>query len=447
MTTALAQRAPLIEMVPPHSLDAEQGVLGSCLLAGKALTLASEQLDTGDFYRGAHRDGWLAMMALKGRQEGADTLTVGEELRRMDRLDSVGGQDYLFSLVNSVPTAAHVDYYAGIVREHSALRQLIETADTLTHNAYAGDLRSEELGEVASKRIVAIIRERGVAGSVSAMQAWEGVKQDLSDTQMGLKPSGWATGLPMLDANLDLLPGRLFVVSGRPKTGKTLLMQQIARRLVSVEKLPGVFFSLEMGTAELMGRELQHATGINSRRILSGKLTDDEEAQVNRAGLKIGEWPLTYVDAAFRFSEIEARTQDAVERHGARWIVLDGLGQIRVAGNNESRALELERLAYACKELAKRYGVVVITAIHLNRQGDVRGSDGPEQACDALVTVEGDDSDLNSDAERSPRRVCIKHNRHGGKGNAEMILNTKWLRFEEQAFAAQEQAAPHWQDR
>ena len=261
--------------IPPHSIDAEQSVLGGLMLQNEAWETVSDIIDSTDFYRAAHSKIYSAIQNLSLEDNPFDVITLGEWLDNRQELEKVGGMGYLSNLVQNTPSAANIDAYARVVRQKSVLRELINAASTITESAFRTEGRSQEelLGEAES--LVFKIAEREERGS----KTYEGMKGLLDSAlhrvqelfENGGKPTGVQTGFHKLDDMINgLQPSDLVIVAGRPSMGKTAFAMNIARSAAIKQHVPVVIFSMEMPKEQIAMRMLASLARVDQKKISTG---------------------------------------------------------------------------------------------------------------------------------------------------------------------------------
>ena len=258
-----------IERVPPQNTEAEQSVLGSMLIDRDAIITATELLRTTDFYREGHQKIFQAMVSLTERSEPVDLVTLVEELRQQNQLESMGGVAYLTTLANIVPTAANVGYYARIVREKSVLRSLINTATRIVTRGFEAKDNVDEILDEAEQAIFEVSQRSNPQGFASMKDILKGAF-DRIDKLWG--NTGGVTGVPTGFPDLDnitcgLQNSDLIILAARPSMGKTTLALNIAQHIAVNEKLPVAIFSLEMSKEQLVQRILCAQANIDAQQI------------------------------------------------------------------------------------------------------------------------------------------------------------------------------------
>ena len=380
--------------LPPHSVEAEQAVLGSLLISDAAWPLLANSLDASDFYRTDHRTTYCAIAALHADGKSVDYVTVSDYLDRMGTLAAAGGLTYIGRLARDTPTAANVETYAAAVRERAALRRLREIAAQLIANVTAPDERTAaELSAEAQEQLHRLqSRARTGKGLIGAQQLVRELCDDLDRRAEG--PKGLRLGLPDFDdLTTGLEPGDLAVIAGRPGMGKTALLVSIAS---TVSESAGVaVFSAEMPAQQLMRRSVALQTRIPQGTLRRAEqLTDEHWAQISTAAGEIAHQKL-WIDetAAPTLSHIRAETLAAKGRASLDLVMVDYVQLVKGLGAN--RYEQLRDVAYGFKALAKELSAPIIVLAQLNRDvekrdqkrphvSDLRDSGAIEEAADII---------------------------------------------------------------
>jgi replicative DNA helicase len=437
--------------VPPHSIEAEQSVLGGLLLDNLAWDRAADLLTDSDFYRYEHRQIYAAISSLVGGGKPADVVTVHEHLQSLGRADDCGGQVYLNALAQSVPSAANIRRYAEIVRERAVLRKLIGASDEIATQAFnpQGKPVTQILDE-AETRIFQI----GEEGSRNK-QGFIGIDKlvvELIDRVTELyengaeEVTGVRTGFYDLDRyTAGLQKGDLIVLAARPSMGKTSLALNIAEHVAVREELPVLVFSMEMGAAQLAVRMVGSLGHIDQQRLRTGKLHDDEWTRLTEAVDQLGKVSL-YIDetAALNPAELRARARRMARQFGGTLglIVVDYLQLMSgSAGSDENRATELGEISRGLKALAKELQCPVMALSQLNRSvetrndkrplmSDLRESGAIEQDADVIMFIYRDDYYNKDSKEPNVAEVIIGKQRNGPVGTLKVRFEKHHTRFE-----------------
>jgi replicative DNA helicase len=437
--------------VPPHSIEAEQSVLGGLLLDNLAWDRAGDLLTESDFYRYEHRQIYAAISSLVGGAKPADVVTVHEHLQSLGRADDCGGQVYLNALAQSVPSAANIRRYAEIVRERAVLRKLIGASDEIATQAFnpQGKPVAQILDEAESR-----IFQIGEEGSRSR-QGFVGIDKlvvELIDRVTELHENGAEdvtgvrTGFYELDRyTAGLQKGDLVVLAARPSMGKTALALNIAEHVTVHEELPVLVFSMEMGAAQLAVRMVGSLGRIDQQHLRTGALRDDEWTRLTEAVDQLGKARL-YIDetAALNPAELRARARRMARQFGGTLglIVVDYLQLMSgSAGSEENRATELGEISRGLKALAKELQCPVMALSQLNRSvesrndkrpmmSDLRESGAIEQDADVIMFIYRDDYYDKQSKKPGVAEVIIAKQRNGPVGTFELTFLKPLTRFE-----------------
>jgi replicative DNA helicase len=381
MTLSIA----LPDHLPPQSLDAEQATLGAALISRTAVERMLEMLDRDDFYLEAHRKIFDVIAYQSERDVPPDVLTVPEELRRRSQLEQVGGISYVNQLADSVPTAAHVEYYARTVAEKSTLRKLIDASNTIIGMAHEQDEEVDHIVDNAERLIFAVAQRR-------LNQGFTHIRPVLMDTMERLEQvrandsrlTGVTTGFTPLDGMTSGLQGGDFIiVAGRPSMGKTSLAMAMAVNAAMADA-PIAIFSLEMSKEQLAHRMICSEAKVDGMRLRTGFLrtnTDDDESDWTRLGRaigRLGDLPI-YIDDASDISllEMRAKCRRLKSEHGLGMIVIDYLQLVRGHGRPENRNQEISVIARAMKSMARELDVPVVALSQLSRNVERREDKRP----------------------------------------------------------------------
>ena len=396
MPEALAVDRPL-----PHNLEAERSVLGAILIHNDAFNAAAEVLSPRDFFRDAHRRIFEKMVQLSERGNAIDLVTLKEELSRSGELDEVGGPAYIAALVDGLPHATNVEYYARIVREKSTLRNLIFSANKILATAYEGAEEPNQILDDAEQSIFAIAEDRVRAGFVSmrtlAHSSFEAIERAHERKQL-------VTGVPSGFADLDALtagfqPGDLVIIAARPSVGKTALALNVAQHVGTKTGRTVGIFSLEMSKEQLFLRLLTSEAHIDSHRLRTGFLVESDWGRLSHALGTLSEAKI-YIDdtPGIGVLEMRAKSRRLLAEHGLDLLVVDYIQLMQGRGRFENRTLEVASISRSLKGLAKELNVPVIVISQLSRGpesrsdhrpllSDLRESGALEQDADVVVLL------------------------------------------------------------
>ncbi len=438
--------------VPPHSVEAEQSVLGGLLLDNLAWDRAAELLTDSDFYRYEHRLIFSAIAGLVQHSRPADVITVFEQLQSLGKSDDCGGLAYLNALAQSVPSAANMRRYAEIVRERAVLRKLIAASDEIATAAFNREGRQvSQILDDAETKILKIGEEgdrqrQGFQSIDKLVVALVDRVNELHDS--GAEDvTGVRTGYFELDSmTAGLQKGDLIVLAARPSMGKTAFALNIAEHVSVQEELPVVVFSMEMGASQLALRMVGSLGRINQQNLRTGKLKDDEWGRLTEAVDKLGKVNM-FIDetAGLTAAELRARARRMARQFGGTLglIVVDYLQLMSGSGgSDENRATELGEISRGLKALAKELQCPVIALSQLNRSvearpdkrpmmSDLRESGAIEQDADIIMFIYRDDY-YTKDASKEPgvAEIVIAKQRNGPVGTVKLAFLKPLTRFE-----------------
>lgn len=439
--------------IPPHSIEAEQSVLGGLLLSGLANdssawdTIADKVVET-DFYRQDHRLIFRALADLAEDSKPLDLVTVSEWLKQRRELENAGGFAYLATMAKDTPSAANIKAYAEIVREKSILRQLIGVGTDIADAAFNAQGRaSKELLDEAEQKVFRIAEQGSKQG-----QAFKPLKKLLKVTLEHIeelsKVSSTVTGVSTGYTDLDemtsgLQKGDLVIVAGRPSMGKTTFSMNIAEYAAAHKKLPTAIFSMEMPAEQLTLRMLSSMGRVDQHRLRTGKLTDEDWPRVATAVKIFSDVPMFIDDSpALSPTEVRARARRLMREHGQLGlIVLDYLQLMQTGAASENRATEISEISRSLKALAKELSVPVIALSQLNRSleqrpnkrpvmSDLRESGAIEQDADVIIFIYRDEVYNPESPDKGTAEIIIAKQRNGPIGTCRLTFLGKYTRFE-----------------
>jgi replicative DNA helicase len=369
----------------PHNLDAEIATLGSMMIDGAAIERVSEFLAPDDFYREAHHVIYDALIALSGRNEPVDLVTLSEELQRRGKLEEVGGIAYLTTLMDSVPSAANVDYYAQIVEEYAIRRRLIEAAQEIIHMAAVTGDEEEPLsiGEIADRAESAVYRvaQRRIGRGFESIRPLLGEAFDRFEAFYHERKlvTGLSTGFRELDyVTAGLQKSDLVIIAARPSMGKTSLCLNIGEHVALREGRTVAIFSLEMSKEQLVQRMICSQAEVNAHRLRLGMLPDTAWQRLARAVQELWNARI-FIDDTPDISVLEMRAKCRRLRaeHGLDLVIVDYLQLMRSHRRAENRTQEISDIARALKGLARELAVPIIALSQLSRAVEHRENKRP----------------------------------------------------------------------
>jgi replicative DNA helicase len=434
--------------VPPHSIPAEQSVLGGLMLDDEAWDRVADRVTAEDFYRREHQLLFRAMGALAEADQPLDVVTLAEELERRGELNDVGGMPYLGALANDTPTAANVAAYANIVREQSVVRQLIKVGNRIADAGFRPEGRKvHQLLDEAENQVFQIAEQqaKGRAGFRPINKLLTETVNRIeelfaSDTHL----TGVSTGFNDFDDKTSgLQKSDLIIVAGRPSMGKTTFAMNVAENVAISSGLPVAIFSMEMPGEALTMRMISSLGRINQQAVRSGKLDDDDWPRVmsavsllNNAQLFIDDTP------ALTPTEVRARCRRLMKEAGQLGlIVIDYLQLMQAPDSGENRATEISAISRGLKALAKELNVPVVALSQLNRSleqrpnkrpvmSDLRESGAIEQDADLIVFIYRDEVYNEDSPEKGKAEIIIGKQRNGPIGTVSLTFQGQYTRFD-----------------
>lgn len=452
METMVAKKAVDPLKRPPHSVEAEQSIIGGLMLDNQVWDKISTKLCETDFYRIEHKLLFRAINVLAKKEQPFDVVTLLDALKSYDELDDAGGEAYLFELANNTPSVANISAYADIVREKSVQRQLIAVATEIADSAYNPVGREvPELLDLAETKVFAIGEQTGGDGGPENIKSIlvRAVEKIDALYHSGEAITGLATGLSDLDEMTSgLQPSDLVIVAGRPSMGKTTLVMNMAEHAAIKANKPVLVFSMEMPADSLAMRMMSSLGRIDQHRIRTGKLTDDDWPRVTSAVHMLSEAPLFIDDTpALSPAEMRARSRRLAKEHGSLGlIVVDYLQLMKVPGfKADNRTAEISEISRSLKSLAKELQVPVIALSQLNRSleqradkrpvmSDLRESGAIEQDADLICFIYRDEVYNDDSPDKGTAEIIVAKQRNGPIGKVRVAFIGKFTRFEDLAF-------------
>ncbi len=398
--------------LPPHSIEAEQSVLGGLMLDAAAWDQIADRVTVEDFYRNDHRLIFEAIAGLIERSQPCDAVTLSGHLESQGVIDQVGGLAYLGSLARDTPTSANIRAYADIVRERSVLRQLITAGNQIVSNALEPEGR--DAGEIVdeAERAVFEIAEAGSRGKVGFRAVKSILPEVVNRIDELYHSKGTLTGIPTGFKQLDemtggLQPGDLIIVAGRPSMGKSTLAVNIAENAALGSGKSAAIFSMEMSAESLTLRMISSLGRINQSNLRSGRLQEEDWPRIDSAMTQLGGAKI-FIDETpgLTPTEIRARSRRLKRERGLDLIVVDYLQLMQVAGTKENRATEISEISRSLKALAKELKVPVIALSQLNRGVEQRVEKKPVMS-DLRECVTGETLVMLADGRRVPIRELV----------------------------------------
>jgi replicative DNA helicase len=445
--------------IRPHSIEAEQAVLGGLMLDGRAWDQIADVISEADFYRPEHRLVFNVMLGLTANNNPVDLITVSERLESRKELEDVGGVTFLGEIAKNTPTSANIRAYAEIVRERSILRQLIDTGAEISGSAFDTKGRvAAELLDDAERKVFAIAERGGQGrgqGPRSIAEVFAQTVDKISEVmQSGEAITGMPTGFPDLDKlTSGFQASDLIVIAGRPAMGKTMLGLNVAENISIRSNKPVLIYSMEMPAYQLALRLMASLGRVELQKIRTGQLADLEWEKVTNCMSMIAEKKL-YIDdtPALTPVEVRARARRLMREHGELGlIVVDYLQLMRFPGA-DNRANEIAEISRSLKALAKELDVPVIALSQLNRgleqrqdkrpmMSDLRESGAIEQDADIIIFIYRDEVYNKESPEKGVAEIIIGKQRNGPIGTVRLTFRGQYARFD--TFTAQQPPMPH----
>jgi replicative DNA helicase len=433
--------------IPPHSIEAEQAVLGGLMLDNSAWDRIADRVSETDFYRHDHALIFRAVAALAEADRPYDAVTLSEWLGSRGELENSGGLAYLGMLAKDTPTAANIQAYADIVRERAVLRDLIRVGTDMAASAYHTEGQtSKELLDVAEQRVFEIA-ERGAR----SREGFDNIKDLLSRAVDRINVlfereeavTGIATGFADFDDKTSgLQSSDLIIVAGRPSMGKTSFAMNIVEHAVIKDKRSVAVFSMEMPGEQLAMRMMSSLGRIDQHRVRTGKLDDADWPRLTSAVVMLSEARLFIDDTpALTPTELRARARRLKREHGLDMIVIDYLQLMQIPGNKENRATEISEISRSLKALAKELHVPVVALSQLNRSleqrtdrrpvmSDLRESGAIEQDADVITFIYRDEVYNEDSPDKGKAEIIIGKQRNGPIGTVMLTFLGQYTRFE-----------------
>jgi len=440
----------------PHSIEAEQSVLGGLLLSADGWDAVAEAVTDSDFYRPDHRLIFRQIAKLAEAAQPVDVITVADKLEASGELASAGGLPYLAELAQNTPSASNIRAYAQVVSERASLRKLIEAAQEIAESGFSPEGRTpDELIDEAERRIMQISEQGPKAGGPQGVNP-------LLETAIGrietlFNSDGDITGLTTGFTDLDgmtsgLQPSDLVIVAGRPSMGKTSFAMNLVENAVLSQGKPILVFSMEMPADSLIIRMLSSVGRIDQTRIRNGKLEQEDWPKLSTAVNKLKDVPLFIDDtAALTPTEIRSRARRMAREHGQLgMIMVDYLQLMQIAGSSEGRTAEISEISRSLKAIAKEFQCPMVALSQLNRSleqrpnkrpvnSDLRESGAIEQDADVIMFIYRDEVYNEDSPDKGTAEIIIGKQRNGPIGTCRLAFIGQHTRFENLARGSYEE--------
>ena len=443
----------LIKRVLPHSIEAEQSVIGSMLMDREAIIAASEMVSADDFYQHQYGVMFEAMVELFNEGKPVDLVTLQDRLKEKDVPPEVSSLEFVRDIITTVPTSANVKSYAGIVREKAVLRRLIKVNEEIAGECYLGREPLETILADTEKRIFDLLQSRGSAEFVPIRQVALNV---LENIEKASRTKETVTGIPTGFIDLDyktsgFQPSDFILIAARPSMGKTAFVLNVVDHVAVRKGIPCMIFSLEMSKEQLVNRMLSMESNVDSQKLRTGTLTDaDWDAVVEGVGVIGGSKLIIDDTPGISITELRSKCRKVKLEHGLGLIVIDYLQLMSGSGKrgNDNRQQEISEISRSLKALAREMKAPVVALSQLSRAcetrtdhrpmlSDLRESGAIEQDADVVMFLYRDDY-YNKDSEmKDMAEVIIAKQRNGPIGTVNLVWMPQYTRF---ANAARQQS-------
>ena len=431
--------------IPPQNIEAEQSVLGSLLLDKNAIIKIADILKPEDFYHGDHAIIFEAILKLFEKRKPVDVITLTDELKKVKKLDDVGGASYIATLVSVVPTAAHVVTHANIVHQKATLRRLITAASEITEMGFDENLDLEVILDKAESVLFGVSQKY-------VQQYFTPIKDILEESFERIdklhRDKGAIRGVPTGFRDLDnilagMQPSDLLILAARPSVGKSSLALNIADHVACEQKTPVGIFSLEMSKEQIIDRLLCSRGSVDSWKLRTGNLEDEDFGKLNYAMGVLSEAPLYIDDSPFiNVMEIRTKARRLQMDHDLGLIVIDYL-QLMSGGTSKSsdnRVQEVSEISRSLKALARELNVPVLALSQLSRAvehrpdkkpilADLRESGSIEQDADVVMFIYREDYYDQESENKNIAEILIRKHRNGPTGNIELYFKPEYMKF------------------
>ncbi|MES2204991.1 MAG: replicative DNA helicase [Pseudomonadota bacterium] len=433
--------------IPPHSIEAEQSVIGGLLLDNKSWPAVEERVSDEDFYRRSHQTLFAAIRSLLQQGHPADVLTVAERLKIENKIDEIGGEVYLFELAKNTPSAFNVAAYADIVRERSVLRQMISVSNEIAGDAFNPPSGQSivELLDAAERKMFAIAEQSARGAGPQNIKSLLTEAVDRIDHLYRSESAliGVSTGYHDLDEMTSgLQASDLIIIAGRPSMGKTAFAMNLVEHAAVHEKRAVLVFSMEMSGSSLAMRLMSSLGKIDQHKVRTGKLEEHDWENLTEALGKLSEAPIFIDDTpALSPAEVRSRARRVAREHNLGLIVVDYLQLMQMPGYSDNRTLEISTISRSLKALAKELNVPVIALSQLNRgleqradkrpiMSDLRESGAIEQDADLIAFIYRDEVYHEDTRDKGIAEIIIAKQRNGPIGRVRLTFRGQFTRFE-----------------
>lgn len=433
----------VLKRILPHSVEAEQSVIGSMIMDREAIVVASEILTGDDFYNKQYGILFETMVELNDEGRPVDLVTLQDRLKEKDVPPEVSSLEFVRDLITAVPTSANIKYYAGIVAEKSTLRKLIRLNEEIANTCYAGKESLEVILEETEKKIFEVVQKRNTGEFVPIRQV---VMNAMDKIEKASKNKGAVTGIPTGFVDLDyrtagMQPSDLVLIAARPSMGKTAFVLNIAEHVAFKQNKTVAIFSLEMSKEQLVNRLFSLESKVDSQHIRTGQLSDQEwEKLIESAGV-IGRSNLIIDDTpGISIAELRSKCRKYKLEHNLSMIIIDYLQLMSGSGRSDSRQQEISDISRSLKAIARELSVPVLALSQLSRAveqrpdhrpmlSDLRESGAIEQDADVVMFIYRDDYYNHDTEKKDVAEIIIAKQRNGPIGTVELAWLPNYTKF------------------
>lgn len=438
-----AMEENVLKRIMPHSVEAEQSVIGAMIMRREAIVVAQEIITGEDFYNKQYGVIFETMVELNEQGSPVDLVTLQNRLKEKDVPPEVSSLEFVREMLAAVPTSANIKYYAQIVAEKSTLRKLIKLNEEIANTCYAGKDSLEFILEDTEKRVFQLVQRRNTGDFVPIRQV---VMNAMDKIEIASKNKGSVTGIPTGFTDLDyrtagMQPSDLVLIAARPSMGKTAFVLNIAEHVAFKKNMTVAIFSLEMSKEQLVNRMFSLESSVDAQKLRTGQLNDQEwERLIESAGV-IGKSNLIIDDTpGISISELRSKCRKYKLENNLSMIIIDYLQLMSGSGRSDSRQQEISDISRSLKSLARELGVPVLALSQLSRAveqrpdhrpmlSDLRESGAIEQDADVVMFIYRDDYYNHDSEKKGVSEIIIAKQRNGPIGTVELAWLPEYTKF------------------
>ena len=437
----------ILKRVLPHSIEAEQSVIGSMVMDAEAITVASEIITGDDFYNKQYGVVFETMVELHNSGKPVDIVTLQNSLKEKNVPAEVSSLEFLRDLITSVPTSANVKSYANIVAENSTLRKLIRLTEEIENTCYARKEPLEMILEETEKKVFSLVQKRNTGEIVPIRQV---VVNAMAKIESAAKSKGTVTGIPTGFLDLDrrtagLQPSDLILIAARPSMGKTAFVLNIAQHVAFRQNMAVAIFSLEMSKEQLVNRMFSLESKVDAQNLRTGQLSESDWEQLVESAADIANSHLIIDDTpGISIAEMRSKCRKFKMDHDLKLIIIDYLQLMSGSGKTESRQQEISEISRSLKALARELSVPVIALSQLSRaveqrpdhrpmMSDLRESGAIEQDADVVMFIYRDDYYHPDTDKKGIAEIIVAKQRNGPIGTDELVWLPNYTQFANKA--------------